>query len=132
MTNMLHFAGQRDDQIEAEDEAEAAKAATKLVSDAEAMPDPFPALASNASSAAAKAVAEAAKAKAEEAGTFDVAAAQAAISSLPLSEAVDSTLVDSAEVSSEDKLQSLRREEALIEEERQLAESKVSIPPFPI
>jgi len=56
---------------------------------------------------------------------IDVAAAKAALSSLPSDLAVDSTLVSQVDVSNDDKLQALVREERLVDEEREVAESFV-------
>lgn len=83
LTNMLHFAGTRQEQ----------KEASRLGAQTQDTP-------------------------------IDLAAAQAAMSSLPSSMAVQSTLVD--EVSNDEKLEALRREEALVEEERLVRESMPS------
>jgi len=83
LTNMLHFAGTREEQ--------------------ELLPSP------NAATDV----------------TIDVVAAQAALSSLPSDLADKSTFVSQADVSNDEKLQSLIREEMLIAEEREVAESYV-------
>ena len=95
LTNMLHFAGTREEQKETGFPINAfgtsAPAAQPEMSDAE----------------------------------IDVVAAQAALSSLPMSVSDDSTLVSEVDKSNDEKLQALRREEELIEEERVVAESYV-------
>jgi Ca2+-binding EF-hand superfamily protein len=78
----------------------------------------------DAATAAAAAAAVAREEEEEDGiGELDVDAAHAALSSLPAEAAVDSMLIDQAEVSDNEKLQSLYHEEMLIEEERQLSES---------
>ena len=55
---------------------------------------------------------------------IDFAAAQAVMSSLPSTLANESTLVDKAECTNQDKVESLRKEEALVDEEREVLETR--------
>jgi len=87
LTNMLHFAGTREEQ--------------------EMMTDDLP------------------SSRGHSDAQIDVVAAQAALSSLSPDLADKSTLVSQVDVSNDEKLQALRREEELIEEERIVAQSYV-------
>ena len=135
LTNMLRFAGQRELQGVVAEGAVAAEAEDVVaVASAHTQAQPATTTAMHgtatkqtaATSAAAAAEAAAHARPPPEADDFDVAAAQAALSSIPLAEEC-TKIVDGVEVepTNDEKLQSLRREEELVEEERLLAEQKV-------
>lgn len=125
LTNMLRFAGQRELQSVTAEETDGVDGAQRqpqpTTSSPRQVPEPI-------TTPGAAAVAGTAAHELPAGGTdaFDVAAAQAALSSIPLAEECtkDAAGVE-VEASNDEKLQSLRREEELIEEERLLAEQKV-------